>query len=74
MLTPERLEVLSAVKAGTVTARPLGAPGSLFHFEPREMQVSAGFLIKAGMIQRDGKTVELTERGERYIAESRNTA
>ena len=73
-MTMERLEALHAVKAGTVTARLISAPGSSFCFEPREMQVSAGFLMKAGMIQRDGKTVELTERGERYIAESRNTA
>ena len=66
-----RLETLKWVKAGTVTARLINAPGSPFCFEPREVQVTASFLMKAGMIQRDGKTVELTERGERFFAKSR---
>lgn len=74
MLTKERLDTLQAVGLGAVSARPINAPGTPYQIEPREYQVAAGFLLKAQLIQRDGKAVELTERGEHVLSRSRVSA
>lgn len=72
MLTTERRAALTAVRDGAVTARLINAPGSPFCYEPKEKQVALGFLERAKLIQRDGKSVELTERGRGVL--SRTTA
>jgi hypothetical protein len=69
VITQERLDTLRAVKAGTVTARAVNAPGTPYIFKPQEQTVALGFLMKAGLICRDGKTVELTNRGALTLAQ-----
>lgn len=68
-MTQERLDALRAVRQGTVTARAITAPGTPYIFLPRERTVALGFLVKAGLIERDGKTVELTSRGALTLAQ-----
>lgn len=65
MLTPERLTALTAIRNGEVTAKH-GARGQ-YTYAPMEFVVAIGFLIRAGLVQRDGKVVEVTERGEHAL-------
>lgn len=80
MLTEERVATLTAVHAGTVTARRANAPGSPILYDPPENTVSLGFLYKAGLAEvtvntyrKNGTTkhectVSLTPKGERAYA------
>lgn len=78
-MNTERLAVLTAVKAGTVTGKHLNAPGSPIVFQPSTAQVVLGYLRRAGLIQVESHsadnrsrpvTVTVTDRGNRVLSGS----
>lgn len=70
MLTEERLEALRAVAERQVKVRRVQAQTNRREYEPHHLAVALGFLFKAQLIEYDGLTVNLTQRGEHALAGS----
>jgi len=69
VLTKERLDALSLTALGGVKQKHVPAPGAPTVWEPRELSVALGFLLKAACIQPDEYgEVHVTERGKNVLA------